>query len=353
MHKITLPIDTKSLYYNILNDNTKGHTCTVATPIKQGNSVNQNLCEIYKIPKQIDFESYPRLVNELTKNSKSIVRINNVFVFEKIKVNDVFLEIDSSFCFYTKEEIDRTRAQFGRIKLHYPMTLKYDDLKINNRRIINAISDRLNGYAFIVESFEYCFDDDSLNFNVLIVGYSNIPYSKVFINNKGVGNKYSTLIKNNFDLYDTEIIPLRKKYGEGVSTVNFDTYMEEGKNKAKKIVLKYLLSRNVTNEETTLTIRDISEDYPYALFDFQYYQNGRIHYALIFGTYSKVKYFNLTSFQNQFINLFDEVSIFLVTDIDGLNSIHEINKKELKNYCVQMNVVRFVEGELPNVRRDY
>lgn len=344
MHKITLPIDTKSLYYNILNDNEKGHTCTVATPIKQGKSINQDLLEIYKIPKQIDFEAYPDLINELTKNSKSIVRINNVFVFENIKVNGTPISLDSSFCFYTKEEIDKTRAQFGRIKLHYPLTLKYADLKIDNRKIINAISDMLNGYAFIVEGFEYCFDDDSLNFNVLIVGYTNIPYSKVFINNKGVGNKYSTLIKNNFDLYDTEIIPLRKKYGESISTSNFNEYMEEGKKKAKELVLQYISSNRCSYENDFHDIRDISEDYPYALFDFQYYKSGVLHYALVFGTYSKVKYFNLTSFQNQFIHLFDDVSVFLVTDIDGSNNIYEIDKSELENYSVQMNVVRFVEG---------
>ena len=56
MHKIFLPIDTKSLYCNIFNDNLKGHTCTVATPIKQGNAINEELLGLYKIPKQIDYQ---------------------------------------------------------------------------------------------------------------------------------------------------------------------------------------------------------------------------------------------------------------------------------------------------------
>ena len=89
MHKIILPIDTKSLYYNVLNDNIKGHTCTVATPIKQGKSINPLLREVYRIPEQIDFEKHEDLIKELTKNSKSIVKINNVFVFEKLKVNEI------------------------------------------------------------------------------------------------------------------------------------------------------------------------------------------------------------------------------------------------------------------------
>ena len=97
MHKINLPIDTKSLYYNINNDNLKGHTCTVATPIKQGKSLNQYLNEIYKIPQQIDYEQHEKLVDELRKNSKSIVRINNVFVFDKIKVNNHLIDCEILF----------------------------------------------------------------------------------------------------------------------------------------------------------------------------------------------------------------------------------------------------------------
>ena len=146
-----------------------------------------------------------------------------------MKINGELFESGSSFCFYTKEEIDSSRKQFGRIKLHYPLTLKYKELDIDNRKVINTISDKMNGYAFLVEGFEYDFSDNSLNFKVLIVGYPNIPYSKVFINNKGVGNKYSTIVKNNFDLYDTEIISLRKLYGQEVDTSNFNEKIEEGK----------------------------------------------------------------------------------------------------------------------------
>ena len=59
MQKIILPIDTKSLYFNIKNDNESGHTATVATAIKQGNSINSNLYQIFTIPNQIDFQSVP------------------------------------------------------------------------------------------------------------------------------------------------------------------------------------------------------------------------------------------------------------------------------------------------------
>lgn len=336
MHKVLLPIDTKSLYYNILNDNLKGHTCTVATPIKQGKATNPYLSEIYKIPKQIDFEKSDDLIRELAKNSKSIIKINNVFVFDKLKINGQLLDADCNFCMFTKEEIDSERAQFGRIKLHYPLSIKNASYSIDNRKVINAISDFLHGYAFLVESFEYDFDDDSLNFNVLLVGYSGIPYSKVFINNKGVGNKYIQDIRNYIDMYDSEIIALRQKYGLDVSTKNFNDYLEKGRAIAKAKVKEYLIAIGASN------IRDVSEEYPYSLFDFQYYLDGEIKYCLVFATYTRKKYFNLSGYQNQFINSFQNSHIALVTDIDRENEIIIIDREDIKNYSVLMDVARFI-----------
>lgn len=213
MHKILLPIDTKSLYYNILNDNPKGHTCTVATPIKQGNSLNLELNEIYKIPLQIDFQHYPDLIDSLLKNSKSTNKINNVFVFSKIKINGETIKTNSSYCMFVKEEIDPSKAQFGRIKLHYPTSLKYSLLDIDNKAVISSISEHLYGFAFIVDAFEFDFDDNSLNFIVTIVGYNQVPYSKVFINSKGTGKKYTKAFKRTEDCYDSEIVILKKRYG--------------------------------------------------------------------------------------------------------------------------------------------
>ena len=72
MSKIVLPIDTKSLYLNIFNDNLAGHTATVATPLKQGNSYNEELGQLLTIKdKEIYFQNKPELINEMLKNSKS------------------------------------------------------------------------------------------------------------------------------------------------------------------------------------------------------------------------------------------------------------------------------------------
>ena len=337
MHKIILPIDTKSLYYNVLNDNIRGHTCTVATPIKQGNSTNAFLKDIYKIPEQIDFEKHENLIVELTKNSKSIVKINNVFIFKKIKVNGQKLNVDANYCMYVKEEIDKSRAQFGRVKLHYPLSIKYEPLNINNRKVINAISDCLNGYAFIVESFEYDLEDGYLNFNALLVGYPNIPYSKIFINNKGVGSKYNKKVKNYFDIYDSEIISLRKKYLDQVSIDNFIEYVESGFKNAKQIVEQYLQINGAKK------IRDVSEQYPYSLFDFQYYLSNIIHYAIVFSTYTKLPYFDLSSWQNQFVNTFENIDIYIVTEIGDKCNLVKVDKSNLNEFSVMINSIRFIK----------
>ena len=56
---------------NILNDNENGHTATVSTPIKQRNALDEELNQIFNIPKQLNFHAKPKLIDELIKNSKS------------------------------------------------------------------------------------------------------------------------------------------------------------------------------------------------------------------------------------------------------------------------------------------
>lgn len=337
MHKIKLPIDTKSLYYNINNDNLKGHTCTVATPIKQGKSVNEYLNEIFKIPKQIDYEQHENLVNELRKNSKSIVKISNVFVFDKIKVNNHLINCDASYCIYVKKEIDKSKVQFGRIKMHYPLSLKYEPLNIDNKKILNKISEHLMNYAFIIESFDYDFDDDSLTFNALVVGYNQIPYSKVFINNKGIGSKFNKDLKYLSDCYDYEIVSLKKHYGNEVGTESFEVYMEKAKEESFSIVNQYLLS------EGAYDIRFTSNEYPYCIYDVQYYLNGIINYGIIRSTYTKQIYADLSAETNRFINLFKNTNLFVISEVIFNNTLNTFDNKELEGFSTKINSIRLIK----------
>ncbi|MBO4668059.1 MAG: hypothetical protein J5666_08065, partial [Bacilli bacterium] len=147
-----------------------------------------------------------------------------------------------SFGFYIKEEVDETKVQFGRLKLHYPSKFIYEDdeININNKEVFKAISECLHNYAFVITSFEYAYETDTLNFDALIVGENNIPYSKVFINEKGVGNKFNLIFNENADDYDREIISLRKKYGEEVNPTNYLDCFRHMKEIAMEIVSKSL-----------------------------------------------------------------------------------------------------------------
>ncbi|MBQ2909887.1 MAG: hypothetical protein IJE53_03700 [Bacilli bacterium] len=330
MQKITLPIDTKSLFLNIFNDNESGHTATVSTPIKQGNSTNERLMQIFKIPKQINFNFKPKLIDELIKNSKSRIKINNVFLFDKISVNGYLIENDGTmFCMYIKEEVDPTKAQFGRIKLHYPLSLKFedDDIVIDNKYIMSLISKKLNDYAFIVNSFEYDFDLDILNFNVTIIGENHIPYSKVFINNKGVGNKFTSIFNEFAESYDMEIVSLRQKYGQLIGPDNYLEYMEIAKDKAISLI-ELELKDEYKNE-----VINISSMYPYSLYDFECRYGYRLKYILVFYTTSNNEYFNISSKKLKFINDFkDDVEVLMITNV--------LSKEKIQRYSVD-DILKF------------
>ena len=335
MQRIVLPIDSKSLFLNIFNDNESGHTATVSTPIKQGNSTNERLMQIFKIPKQIDFNAKPKLIDELIKNSKSQIKINNVFIFDKVSVNGYVIDTDNTlFGMYIKEEVDPTKVQFGRIKLHYPLSLKFedDDINIDNKYIMNLVSKKLNDYAFIVNSFEYDFDTDILNFNVTIIGENHIPYSKVFINNKGVGNKFTSIFNEFAESYDMEIISLRQKYGQEIGPDNYLEYMEFAKEKAissTELLLREEYSNNVVN---------ISSMYPYSLYDFECRDGYKLKYVLVFYTTSNNEYFNISSKKLKFINDFkDDTEIIMLTNILGEEKVQKYNVDDILKFSKSIN----------------
>ena len=101
MSKIRMPIDTKSLYFNIKNDNLHGHTATVATPLKQGNTYNEELGQLLQInDNKIDITSKAYFINELIKHSKSKVVIKHAYQFNKLSVNGILMDITSRRLMY-------------------------------------------------------------------------------------------------------------------------------------------------------------------------------------------------------------------------------------------------------------
>lgn len=330
---IQLPISKKSLYSNIYNDNKIGHTATVSTVIKQGKSINTKLSQVYRIPKQIDFKKKYNLIDKLLRKSKAITRINNVFVFSDIAVNGKKIDTKYQFCFFTKEETDKTKVQYGRIKLHYPITLKYEDedLLINNRKVLRDISKALNDYAFIVNSFDFDFETEILNFDCQIVGEPQILQSKVFIIGKGVGKTFNTNFFETFDNYDDEVQIIRKKVKKEVSPENYIELLKERKN--------HLIDNLLTNKLKSLgynRIINVSKTYPYSLYDIESYYEGKKRFFIVKTTALNKKVFDLSLLKYTFFGKFKEnTSLILCTnaydnpdiDVYAFENVERFNKK--------------------------
>ena len=337
MKIIRLPIDTKSLYFNIKNDNLSGHTPTVASPLKKTSNNNEKLDDVLLIKdKQIDISNNSSLISLLIKHSKAKVLIKNVFVFDKLSVNGKILNTKCCFGCYIKEEIDETKVQFGRLKLHYPSKFIYEDdnLNINNKSVYKEISDILGDYAFIVRAFEYDFDNGILNFDALIVGENDIPYSKVFINEKGVGNKFNLIFNENADDYDREIVSLRKKYGEEVNPYNYMDYFKKMKEIAIPLVKMHLKTE----------IEMISFLFPYSIFDFCYFENGIKKYGILRVTATKNTYFNISIVQQMFMMRHrDDVQVFLVKNILDDPNLIVINIDLMSEMVMNINSIKYEE----------
>ena len=317
---IRLPIDIKSLYLNIKNDNESGHTATVSTPLKQYGSVHEELLPIFDIPDNINKSSKEELIGSLLVKSRAEARIVKVCVFDKICVNGLSLKDVPSYCIYVREETAPTNVHCGRQKVHYPTTFKYSDadVEINNKLVMQAVSSALGDYAFIIEAFEYDTDAGVLNFDAIIVGPNSIPYSKVFVNKRGVGNKFSLSFNENSDTYDTEIISLRQNLGyEAVSPENFAEVVYKNYCSACDVVSDYLASINATG------VRFLSNEYPYSLYDVEYSFDGKKNYIILMQTATKFKTFTLSINKIQFLNVFSAyASLILVTDIFGARNMN-------------------------------
>ena len=326
--KYRIPIEVKSFFFNIKNDNEKGHTATVASILKQGGSLHEDVAQVKYIPENICKSSRDGLVNTILESSRAEAQINRLCCFDKISVNGVPVEIDSFFCIYVREETSPANVHCGRQKLHYPPSLVYsdDNIEINNKRVAKKISEVLGNYAFIVEAFIYDTDTGYLDIDATIVGSNDIPYSKVFVNKKGAGSKFTLEFCEETDDYDTEIIALRQQLGyDNVGPSNFKEIMDNQKNVAYEIVAKSLEDRGATN------IRYLSLEYPYAIYDIEYRMAGVKHYGIVRHSATMLKQFVLSMEKVSFISCFsDYASVFLVSDILRGKKIYEYSSENVK-----------------------
>ena len=343
---IRMPIDIKSLYLNIKNDNLIGHTPTVATPLKQGASIHKELSQIMELPENMTQQDKEKLSSQILSKSRADARILKIFRFESIMVNGTKVDTKASYCIYVREETSPQNVHFGRQKVHFPQVLVYesDEVYINNQQVIKAISKTLNDYAFIIQAFEYDTGNKTLNFDALIVGENEVPYSKVFVNRRGVGTKFSTMFTNEAENYDVEIIALRKQMGyASVSTENYNDIILANKADACNLVCDYLLQKGAS------TARILKFEYPYSLYDIIYEIDGKKKYAIVQQTATREKYFVLPMEKIQFVNDFPDVSsVFLVIDIKGKKQVFEYTPPIINTLKKTISSIRFEDRRQMN-----
>lgn len=335
--QIRLPIDTKSLFFNIKNDNEAGHTATVSTPIRQYGGVDEDLVKVFKIDENVNVVSKEAIADKLVAKSRAEAKIVKVLVFDRISVNGEAIDAPASFCMYVREETAASNVHCGRQKLHYPMSLKYSDseVEVNNKEVLKAVAEKLKNYAFVVEAFEYNTDTGILNFDVTIVGCNGIPYSKVFINRRGVGGKFSSVFSDEAVSYDAEIIAMRQKLGyRNVGPDNFGVVLSRNRSIAGEVTERYLLKSGC------VAIKETTVEYPYSLYDLEYFREGIKHYTIIRFTSTKNLYFNLPCEKIRFCADFpDRVTVVLVSDVNGKPRINEYSVSEMNHMSKSINSV--------------
>lgn len=333
MTSFSFKLATKSFFYNVSNDNEKGgHTATVATALKQGHSVAPELHLFEQCKANVFFEKNRSLIRECDKNSKTAVKITNVLVFNDIFVNGEKIECDSQFCLYIKEEVDPSKVQYGRKKLHYPFTLAYSDsvLNIDNKKVVKAISKKLNDYAFLVKEIEIIEDGTAINFKTILLGQRGIPYSKVFRDYKGDSiHKFSQAFNEIADSYEIEIINMKNVPGLGsVSPDNYPQAYEHCKEKALEIVTKKLEEIPGVSE-----IMISALEYPYSVVDIECLRNKSKNYYIVVFTTTSIDYFFLSRARFSFLADFDvQAKVVLVKNIMSEQPVIKvISQKELNN----------------------
>lgn len=297
MESFKFDIDTKSFFVGLTNDTGGGHTATVSTNLRQGVTTKKELEYFLQLNNEINIEGNDELIRACSAKSKSIVKIIKCLYFKEVYVNGEKLDCKKEFSLYLKEEINPDAVQYGRIKLHYPISFAYSDYdhEIDNREVVLSIKKIIGGYAFIVNSFRLYFNRSRIDIDVTIIGEDEIPYSKVFVDQKGVGNKFNKLFSEQADSYDYEILAVKRYANKNITPEEYSNMLPLLEEKATSIVKKQLLSEGYRD------INNVLIKYPYSPVDMEYYLNGLKYYIIIKTTATNIDYFFLSKYERQLI----------------------------------------------------
>ncbi len=324
--KIKFKIDEKSLFCGVYNDYQKGQTATVSTPLNQNSDESKWRNDILslrysncKYQEQIP----DMLIRQCTLHSKATCEITDLFVFDKLLLDGNVLNTGCQYAMYIKKEVDRIKRHagvlrdnihFGRLKLHYPISLKYktDGFNIDNKKVLEEIMEANGGFAFVVRGFEYNENEKTLNIITSLIGPENVPLSTVFRRKKGVGKK---LIIDPEKVLARDNIYIIGEQDEYILNSLFEkrnkTSKENGDLGEEKVM--ELLSKELSDENE---LYHTSEDYPLSPYDIEYIKDGKKQYVEVKSTQGEKGIFNMSSGELKFMEQYkDYYTLYLVTNV--------------------------------------
>lgn len=301
--KCEIYLAAQSLFFNTTPDLGPGHSPTVATNIMQKGTLSPKISAILDFEYYVKDSDYPDLARDLVKKARTSCEIKRIFIFKNILVNGSPIKTDYYFCMFIKEETDKSKEQYGRLFLHYPLSLKFEALNINNQEVFNRIKNKLKGYAAKVISMNL--DEDSINFNCMIYGQTDSPIS-LTLSTKPNNQLWASLqMPFYLKYYYLEKTALQKRL---TSSVDLETMYKAGIEAYQKV--KSTSLQTIAKNEKDVT--DVSSLNPLCPYDIFYRDSeGKPHYCIVKFSFSNQLIYTLSEEQRLFMLAFPKTSVAL------------------------------------------
>lgn len=366
MSIIRFKIDEKSLFYGIYNDYVKGQTATVHTPLNQSKDEEKwhlDIMELFKYDNLNKINIPDRLrdicVPKTTSNANS--EIDYFYEFDDIYLDGTKLDCDCGFGMYVKRETDRVivkrdgtlarNTHFGRLKLHYPTSLRYrgDGFNIDNKAVLEKILEANGGFAFIVRGFEVDTDKQTLNFVTSMVGIKGVHLSMVFQRQKGVGKKL-LLEESHGNVSTNKILTLEDELlvQDDYQSVSDDTDFEllrqiQAKNgsKGEEYVLNNL--EKIVGGKCR-EVFHTSAEFKKSPYDIEYIDEAGIkQYLEVKSTSTGRKVFNMSKYEINFMQKYEtRYLLVLVSEVNNaFPTINKYRRPQILNMRKEYPTTRF------------
>ena len=112
--------------------------------------------------------------------------------------------------------------------------------------------------------------------------------------------------------------------------------MENNRQLSYQVAADYLIALGAEN------IRNLKDEYPYAIYDLEYSLAGSKRYLIVKCTSTKSKYFSMPLSKIQFCNDFsNQAQVLLVTDINGETKTHISTVNDLNGLNKSINSITY------------